>query len=329
MAVTNRQHPLAIAFQSKGLSQPQGMDPTDVNIAMKEAVGKVSQMAEAKLGAEVLRAALAPPAPADPLDQVAKLTNLVGLRNAEEEREEKRLARERQERLEQERLEEQRRLASQNQSLEMMKFMMQMSQTQAETTQKLILQMSQDNQKLIERMESNTREMFNRIKEDKPKESELERILKEKAIHTVLNPPQTQDPIEELAYQKERLTQLGLVGQPTNTPDWQLEYQLKREELEMRREDRQAQLEVERLRAENQGKQIQSGFEAIMGILAQRKGEQAGERSQRPPAASEIPMAEYVCDKCDHHWLDAYGIRNVICPRCKEHLEVHYPDEPN
>lgn len=325
MAGANRQHPLALAFAAKGLSQPQGMDPSDVNIAMKEAVGRVSQMAEAKLGAEVLRSALAPAPPVDPLDQVTKLANLAGLKNAEEDREEKRLTRERQERLDQERLEEQRRQSSQNQNIEMLKFMMQMSQSQSETTQKLILQMSQDNQKLIERMEQNSREMFNRMKEDKPKESELDQIMKRKMVESILNPPQPTDPIEELAQQKERLTQLGIVGQPSSTPDWQLEYQLKREELEMRREDRQAQLEIERMRAENQGKQIQSGFEAIMGILSQRKAEQS--RPTQAPNTADIPMAECICDNCEHHWLVPYGVRSVICPNCKEQKEVQYPDD--
>ncbi len=332
-----RPSPMNLALVKAGKMSSSSLSAQDINATISDTMRQFGEAAQAKMAADNLKEILNPKAP-DPIDQFAKTATvfqtMAGLRSNQEEAERKREEVERRERIEAERLEEQKRAMAQNQSLELFKLMMQMNQESTKNMQEMIKSVQEGNQKQLEKMEINQREMLKTIVGEKQK-SPIEEKLLSSTLDQILKPRQPEDPIQSLVRQKEVVNQLSsLFPSPVVSSGGinELEYELKKLEIKQKGDMEEKRIKVEELKAEKIGSSIESAATIISGIIAQMKqGNQHPQQQQAMPQQPEapmarVPLARYECvnEECGNEWVDLMGIKNVICPKCKESMEVDW-----
>ena len=322
-ATLKRTHPLVDAMKEQGIAVDE--NPNSVNDVLDKLAQKALKTAEDKSRIDAIKA-LTQPAPApDPFESFTKVAPILGLADTREERrirqekeERERLEaierREREEAREEEKREAQRRREEQQNGLETMRFMMQLTQSQADTQMKMMAALSDNTQKMIEKMDANFRETIRQLKADKPAESEFERALKLKALKQLTDPEPAPDPIQSYLENAENMARLASIfggGGNSNSRQWDIE----EKRLELEANHRKDQLEIEKMKAKANADQIGGGLNALASALM---GKMGGQQPQGPKA-DDVQSALYKCgnEGCDGQVIDVPGLDEFTCPKCQ------------
>lgn len=323
-ATLRRTHPLVDAMKEQGIAVDE--NPNAVNDVLDKLAQKALKSAEDKSRIEAIKAFTQPPAAPDPFDSFTKVAPILGLADSREDRrlrqekEERERAeaierREREEAREEEKRDAQRRREEAQNGLETMKFVMQLTQAQADTQMKMMAALSDNTQKMIEKMDANFRETIKQLKEDKPQKSDLQLLMEQKMRDQLMNPQQPPNPLEEIAEHKKLLTELGVIGGNTSSgPDWQMEYNLRRDQMTIDDAYRREQLAIEKIKAEASANQIGGGLSSLASILAAKFGVPQPQQENQ----EEVAYGIYVCgvEGCDGQKADALGAESFECPKC-------------
>ena len=314
MMATNNQrrvNPLMAFNRMNGVEQE---DTRSIRETMKETLQELSDTASIKVGADVLRSITEGPPPPNPLDDFLKLGQVTGLIESSEDKQAKRqeakLARERQERLDALAV----AAAEENKMLAMMKAIVDVSNTRADAAEKIAQAERERTEKLLERINSQHQESLKALKEElKPKKTVLEELLEKRMLEPILNPPKAIDPVEEALASAKRLSTLREAfggGGNGNADEWRI----KEKELELNDSFRREQLLKESEAKIAGTKQITAAIEnltSMVGLIFSGK-------SPQPPKSEDVAYGIYVCgvEGCGGQKADALGAESFECPKC-------------
>lgn len=322
MAVQSKPNPLTFALMHGGYVSPEQAGLADINQTISKAVNEVSETAKAQAGAEALRT-LIQPKQVDPLEQAAKglsvMQSMMGVRSATEEAERRREEQERRERQEAERREEDRRRAEQADAMSTTKMMMEFM--------KMIHESSKDSQKETREFMAHTIEQMNKQHQDllksleekaRPKESEIDSILKQKALQEIMNPYQGPT-IEEQYKQAHQLATVFGFNKPQNTDDIALKHEEIKMQHDFRREELRLQRELEERKLAADEKKTEALLQALGGFASRFQGQP---NPQTQPKQEEKPLGRIVCPNCGAESIHDLTNPEVECPICHEELVI-------
>lgn len=310
--------PMAIALSKAGYISPQQAEVTNVNSAVSDAVKQLAETAVAEKNMQLLSNVINPkqPDPTDALEKTVKMIgSMSGIRSEEEKREEQRRREERERELremqlaiEREKLELEKAKMEQMRQDGMMKMIMEQSNKQSDALAKVLQSMDER----AEKREQQMREYLAKAQQPQ-KESELEAMVKQIGVQALTGPRPS--PIKEIKDAQQLISALGL-GQKGGMD--QLEYDLRKQELEWKKEEAQRSRDVELQKVKNQGELLSGLTPMLLQFMQQKQGTTPGQATTEQPSARQtVDMAPVQCN-CGHQMIVPRDTSQMKCEKCGE-----------